>query len=142
MYLTHIIYDYAYIKISIQLSNILLSSPHSSSLTLLYIHNLGSVWLEGKKVKGKKITQINEWIWTNISLSSFIDMRNFLSSHFLSFEPNEGLSLNKIQYRLTFVFRMENLNQLEPITLPFPNSNHKLFFACDSNNRWHDSTNQ
>jgi hypothetical protein len=48
----------------------------------------GSVWLEGKQGGEKKITETNTWTWTNISPSSYIGFRNFLSFLFLFLEPN------------------------------------------------------
>jgi hypothetical protein len=68
------------------IKSIALREMSQKLIWLLY----GSVWLEGKKVRGKKIRQINEWIWTNnVSLSSFIGLHNFISFHFPSFKPNE-----------------------------------------------------
>jgi hypothetical protein len=49
---------------------------------------LGSVCFEGKKVREKKIAEIDEYEFELTFSLSFIDFCNFLSSHFPSFQPN------------------------------------------------------
>jgi hypothetical protein len=62
----------------------------------------GSVWLEEKKEKGKKIAESNPWTWTNVSPNSCIGFHNFVSFLFFS-QPNipKGLRLGGKNYKGT-----------------------------------------
>jgi hypothetical protein len=66
------------------------------SVFLVKVYNLtyGFVLRERKWEERKLRKSINEF-WLIFSLNSFIDFRNFLSSQFLSFQPNGPLMMNK-----------------------------------------------